>query len=208
MGCKTNVTTGAIEDLALAEIVQVLSLGGKTARVRVDSPFGSGRIWFVDGRAVHAEQDALRGTEAFHRVLQWSEGRFVIEHGVTGRRSSIDEDTMLIVMESLRRRDESTAERQATDRPATIDPLVTRVYYAAMTAVAVIVAVSIWVTVDTLSERDDESSVLPSTSEPRVSRTYQLPDAEPAGAVSQPSTTTPEVDPHDAEDTEEGWVVR
>jgi hypothetical protein len=141
-------------------------------------------------------------------MLQWSTGRFVIAHGVTTRRSSIDEDTMLIVMESLRRRDESSAESRVTDCPVTIDPLVTRVYYGAMTAVAVIVAVSIWVTVDSLWEREDESTVLPSTSEARVSQTYHLPDAEPAGATPEPSTTTPEADSRDVDDTEEGWVMR
>jgi hypothetical protein len=158
MTTQRRITAGAIQDLALAEIIQMISLGRKTARLLVNSPDGSGKIWFDDGHAVHASQCGLRGTEAFYKLLEWESGQFVIEHEVTCRTRSINEDTMFMVMESLRRRDESNEQRSPRNgNPKTggTDPgsAGQRIFGAAMATAVVFVVVTLGLLVDSIDPR-------------------------------------------------------
>jgi len=99
--------TGRLENLALPEIFQMLNLGLKTARVSLESAEQSGTIWFKSGAVLHAELGEQVGEDACYRMLGWREGQFCIEHGVEAEGSSIETDTMYLVMEGLRRIDEA-----------------------------------------------------------------------------------------------------
>jgi hypothetical protein len=106
MGRRRRITAGAIQDLELAEIIQIISLGRKTARVTVKATDDEGDVWFLQGEAVHASTSDLSGTAAFYRILEWRIGRFFIEHESTCGLRTIDTDTTLLLMESLQLRDE------------------------------------------------------------------------------------------------------
>jgi hypothetical protein len=106
MGRRRRITAGAIQDLELAEIIQIISLGRKTARVTVRATDDEGDVWFLQGEAVHASTSDLSGTAAFYRILEWRAGRFFIEHESTCGLRTIDTDTTLLLMESLQLRDE------------------------------------------------------------------------------------------------------
>lgn len=111
----TRITAGALDDFHLAEIAQLLSLGGKTACVTLVSDDREGRVWFRDGTIVHARVGLWRGEEVVYQLLRWRSGRFFIEHGSTTTRRSIDKDTMYLVMEGLRRGDEAARSEDAYD---------------------------------------------------------------------------------------------
>jgi len=102
-----RITAGALHNLHLSEIAQMLALGGKTACVTVASNGREGRVWFRDGAVAHARVGEERGEEAFYELLGWRAGRFFIEHGSTTQRQTIDKDTMYLLMEGLRRDDEA-----------------------------------------------------------------------------------------------------
>lgn len=104
--------TGDLENLSLPDIVQTLSMGMKTARVTLSSNGDRGRIWFENGAARHAKFGSEEGEPAFCTMVGWSEGEFVIEHGIRSKATTIRQDTMYLLMEGLRQLDE--AQRDAT----------------------------------------------------------------------------------------------
>jgi putative two-component system response regulator len=102
--------TGRIENLSLPDIFQTLNLGLKTARVTLTAEGGAmGTIWFDSGAAVHAEVGGATGEPACYEMLRWKQGQFCIEHGLRTEQTSIQMDTMLVVMEGLRLLDEASA---------------------------------------------------------------------------------------------------
>jgi response regulator RpfG family c-di-GMP phosphodiesterase len=102
--------TGDLENLGLADIVQTLVVGLKTARVTVTSDERQGQIWFENGAARHAELGDLKGEPAFYDLMRWSSGEFVIEHGVRTREHTLHHDAMFLVMEGLRLLDEASTD--------------------------------------------------------------------------------------------------
>ena len=101
--------SGELENLGFADIVQVLSMGMKTACVSLRSNGSKGKIWFENGTVRHAETGGTKGESAFYQMVRWSQGSFVIEHGVQTRTHSIERDAMFLVMEGVRLMDESEA---------------------------------------------------------------------------------------------------
>jgi response regulator RpfG family c-di-GMP phosphodiesterase len=105
--------TGQIESLPLPEIVQTLAIGTKTACVSLVSDSRNGRIWFRDGKMVHAETGSEFGEQAVYEMLRWKDGEFVIRHGIQSAQTTIDKDPMFLVLEGLRRMDEAVGHREA-----------------------------------------------------------------------------------------------
>jgi len=102
-----GATLGHLSSFNLAEITQVLNLGGKTARLHLRAAGERGAVWFVSGTPVHAECGrSLTGAPAFYRMFGWTRGEFVIEHGATTEKRSLEGDSMYHVLEGLRRVDE------------------------------------------------------------------------------------------------------
>lgn len=100
---------GDLKNLGIPEIVQTLHLGLKTACVTVRNlKNDEGRIWFENGRIRHCDAvGGQTGEEAFYAVMQWQEGPFIIAHGQTTTERTIERDEMQLMMEGLRRIDES-----------------------------------------------------------------------------------------------------
>ena len=103
----TQGVTGDLRNLGIPDIVQTLHLGLKTACVllRAGNP-EEGRIYFVNGRISHCETGNFTGEEAFYRLLRLQEGSFVISHGQTTKKRTIDMDEMQLILEGFRRLDE------------------------------------------------------------------------------------------------------
>jgi response regulator RpfG family c-di-GMP phosphodiesterase len=107
-GRRRRGITGQIENLALPDIVQILSIGMKTARVTIDSGSTTGKLWVKDGTIVHARLGPHTGETAFYEMLRFKDGEFAIEHGVKTTKRTIQTDAMFLVMEGLRRLDEES----------------------------------------------------------------------------------------------------
>jgi len=105
--------TGSLENLSLPDIMQTLTIGMKTACVSINSNGNSGKIWVEDGAPKHAKAAKIEGEEAFYEMLLWVEGEFVIEHGMRSKKSSIEHDSMFLLMEGLRLIDEKGAGQTA-----------------------------------------------------------------------------------------------
>ena len=105
--------TGDLENLGVADIVQILAMGMKTACVTLRSNGDEGRIWLENGAARHALLGQERGEDAFYAMVGWGAGEFVIEHNVRTRDTTIDQDALFLVMEGLRRMDEAANDGEA-----------------------------------------------------------------------------------------------
>ena len=98
---------GSLESMDLPEILQFLALGQKSARVALTSAAGEGDVWMSSGNIVHAVCGKLSGEAAVRAMLGWTDGRFKINHGVAAPERTIEGDTMSVLLEGLRIRDEA-----------------------------------------------------------------------------------------------------
>jgi response regulator RpfG family c-di-GMP phosphodiesterase len=99
--------TGNLDDLGLADIVQTLVIGMKTACVTIESEGRKGKIWFENGTPRHARVRGHDGEAAFFEMVSWRSGAFVIQHGVRCKKQTLVADAMYLLMEGMRLMDEA-----------------------------------------------------------------------------------------------------
>lgn len=99
---------GTLSELALADLIEITSLGAKTGVLDIANPDGSpaGRIAFRSGALVSASCGALAGERAFYALLGLKEGSFVFDPEIDPGETSIDLPTGSLLMEAMRRVDE------------------------------------------------------------------------------------------------------
>lgn len=91
---------GNIEDFSLTDIIQILSLGLKTAKVEIMHDAEKGMLYLLRGKIIHASAGNLRGPEAFFELVKWERGNFFILHGQTTNDVNVTLDTMHLLMEA------------------------------------------------------------------------------------------------------------
>jgi HD-GYP domain-containing protein (c-di-GMP phosphodiesterase class II) len=99
--------SGELEDFGLADIVQILKIGLKTAKVELRRMDSHGAIYLDDGNIVGAEVGELRGEDAFYELMGWRHGGFNIYYGVHPDRRTIRSETMYLLLEATKRLDEA-----------------------------------------------------------------------------------------------------
>ncbi|MBN2357965.1 MAG: DUF4388 domain-containing protein [Deltaproteobacteria bacterium] len=99
---------GSLAEMPLPEIVQTLELGRKTATVEIGHRGGvRGKIVFVDGQVVAATAADQIGEAAFYLLAAPREGSFHIRYGVAEANRNINNSTTFLLLEAMRRTDES-----------------------------------------------------------------------------------------------------
>ncbi|MFQ5669020.1 MAG: HD domain-containing phosphohydrolase [Acidobacteriota bacterium] len=106
LGREKGGIEGMLSEMSLPELLQMMNMGQKTARVEVRCKGISGKIFLESGRLTHAEAGDKEGQPALVDLLRQEEGRFRILHGVTTPRRSIDRDAMSVLLDTLRTMDE------------------------------------------------------------------------------------------------------
>jgi hypothetical protein len=97
---------GSLAELHLPDIIQLVSVSGKTGVFRLSDGPNHGEIWLHEGRIVHAEHEDLSGEEAVYALAIWRSGEFRFEAGVAAPRQSIQKSNTNLLMEAARRLDE------------------------------------------------------------------------------------------------------
>ncbi len=92
--------TGDLRAFSLTDIVQILSLGLKTAKVEVIRGDEKGYLYLHYGNLVHTSLGGLRGPEAFYELVTWDTGKFSIMHGQSTNDVNITMDTMHLLLEA------------------------------------------------------------------------------------------------------------
>ena len=110
---------GTLSELPLSDLIEVISLGNKSGRLQItgDSGETAATLCFKDGRLINANAGALRGERAFYAVLGLREGSFFFDTEADPGEETLDLPTGSLLMEGMRRVDESLRLREAL--PAT-----------------------------------------------------------------------------------------
>lgn len=111
---------GTLRMINLAEVVQGLELGRKTARIEVRPDEDThGRVFVAKGSVIHAEFGEQEGEAAFFALVGIRTGTYRVSFERETAKRTIDEPTGYLILESMRRLDE--AEREAPTVDETID---------------------------------------------------------------------------------------
>jgi hypothetical protein len=98
---------GELAQVSLFDLLQVLSSNRRTGKLRIEGERMAGDIWLESGRVVDAMQGYAVGEKALYRLLSIGSGRFVFTPAVVTTEARIDAVTDAIVMEGVRRIDET-----------------------------------------------------------------------------------------------------
>lgn len=97
---------GSLAELHLPDIIQLISVSGKTGVFHLtDGPL-HGEIYLNEGKIVHAELDEISGEEAVYALAIWRQGEFRFEPGDSTGVRSISKSNTNLLMEAARRLDE------------------------------------------------------------------------------------------------------
>jgi hypothetical protein len=97
---------GSIQELPVPDIIQLVSVSGKTGMFMLVRGSERGYIFLKSGRIVHAELGGLTGEEAVYALAIWSTGDFQFTPGKEVDTVTIDKTNTSLLMEAARRLDE------------------------------------------------------------------------------------------------------
>ena len=98
---------GSLKELPLPDIIQLVSVSGKTGVFSLKRDGDSnGEIYLRGGQIVHAHVGELQGEEAVYELAIWPEGEFVFTPGKETDVTSIQKSNTNLLMEAARRIDE------------------------------------------------------------------------------------------------------
>lgn len=97
---------GSLKELPLPDIIQLVSVSGKTGAFTLKSGSSSGEIFLRGGQIVHAEVGDLTGEEAVYELAIWTDGDFVFTPGREVKQTTIQKSNTNLLMEAARRIDE------------------------------------------------------------------------------------------------------
>jgi hypothetical protein len=97
---------GSLAELHLPDIIQLISVSGKTGVFHLTNGALAGEIYLNDGKIVHAQLDDASGEEAVYALAMWSQGDFRFDPGVASELRTISKTNTNLLMEAARRLDE------------------------------------------------------------------------------------------------------
>ena len=97
---------GSIQELPVPDIIQLVSVSGKTGMFTLVRGSERGYIYLKAGQMVHARVGELMGEEAVYALAIWSSGDFQFSPGEEPDTVTIEKSNTSLLMESARRLDE------------------------------------------------------------------------------------------------------
>jgi hypothetical protein len=97
---------GSLAELLLPDLIQLVSVAGKTGVFRLANGVREGSIFLDEGRIVHAALGEDEGEDALYWLALWSEGEFRFEPGVGSPARTITKSNTNLLMEAAQRLDE------------------------------------------------------------------------------------------------------
>lgn len=117
-----RIMNGQLEAYPLTDLVQFLQSMRKRVHLMVErsQPRQSGGIYFAGGRPVHAYLPPLSGDEALLDLLTWRSGRFLLIDDAVPECETVVSDLQALLLESMRRLDESSRHLPCFPLPDTV----------------------------------------------------------------------------------------
>ena len=97
---------GSLKELPLPDIIQLVSVSGKTGKFTLTRDADKGYIYLKNGQMVHAYVGDLVGEEAIYALAIWNAGEFQFNPGEEPDRQTITKSNTNLLMEAARRLDE------------------------------------------------------------------------------------------------------
>ena len=97
---------GSLKELPLPDIIQLVSVSGKTGKFTLTRDADRGFIFLKNGQMVHAVVGDLIGEEAIYSLAIWNHGEFQFTPGDEPDRQTITKSNTNLLMEAARRLDE------------------------------------------------------------------------------------------------------
>ena len=97
---------GSLAELHLPDIIQLVSVSGKTGVFHLVDGVHRGQIWLFEGRIVHAEAEDLAGEEAVYSLAIWRTRRVPLRAERGGAAPDDQKSNTGLLMEAARRLDE------------------------------------------------------------------------------------------------------
>lgn len=97
---------GSLKELPLPDIIQLVSVSGKTGVFVLQNGAERGEIYLDAGQIVHAQLGDLSGEDAVYELAIWPQGEFAFSAGKTAPATTIRKSNTNLLMEAARRIDE------------------------------------------------------------------------------------------------------
>ncbi|HXQ78029.1 MAG TPA: DUF4388 domain-containing protein, partial [Gemmatimonadaceae bacterium] len=97
---------GSLKELPLPDIIQLVSVSGKTGKFTLSRDTDKGFIYLKNGQMVHALVGDLIGEEAIYALAIWNQGEFQFAPGEEPDRQTITKSNTNLLMEAARWLDE------------------------------------------------------------------------------------------------------
>lgn len=97
---------GNLESMPFADVIQLLNVTQKTGVLGLREGQSSGGVYFQGGEVVHAWVGDLKGEDAFYKMAAWKKARFGFNGVPRQEPHTIEQPTMTLLMEAMRRLDE------------------------------------------------------------------------------------------------------
>lgn len=97
---------GSLKEIHLPDVIQLISVSGKTGAFYLKNGGLEGKIYLKDGRIVHASLEDIEGEEAVYILSTWNDGDFVFTPGEQPAHETITKNNTNLLMEAARRLDE------------------------------------------------------------------------------------------------------
>src|SRR5258707_9880162 len=97
---------GSLAELHLPDIIQLVSVSGKTGIFYLTDGTLKGQIFLNDGKIVHALLEDTSGEEAVYALAIWRQGEFRFDPGPATEQRTISKSNTNLLMEAARRLDE------------------------------------------------------------------------------------------------------
>ncbi len=97
---------GSLKELPLPDIIQLVSVSGKTGKFTLTRDADRGFIYLKNGQMVHAFVGDLIGEEAIYALAIWNQGEFQFSPSEEPDRQTITKSNTNLLMEAARRLDE------------------------------------------------------------------------------------------------------
>lgn len=97
---------GSLKELPLPDIIQLVSVSGKTGVFVLQNGAERGEIYLDGGQIVHAQMGDIVGEDAVYELAIWPQGEFAFSAGQASPATTIRKSNTNLLMEAARRIDE------------------------------------------------------------------------------------------------------
>jgi hypothetical protein len=97
---------GSLADIALPDVIQLVSVSGKTGVFTLSGDGVDGKIFLKDGQITDGSTGRLRGEYAVYEMSTWRKGQFIFTANVESDQVTVHKSNTSLMMEAARRLDE------------------------------------------------------------------------------------------------------